>query len=171
MNCAKLESDLALYAGGDLPAGRAARLEGHLGNCADCRALVEGLRASRQLCSELRDEPLEDAMVAQVRRRVLARIGAAETAPRAGYWKWAMAAALVLAAILALPRRVGEPASVARRAVVATTKAAPVAPIIRPVRHKIARRRRPGPPLLVQFTTTDPNIVIYWLVDQKTQGD
>jgi hypothetical protein len=46
-----------------------------------------------------------------------------------------------------------------------------------PVRHRVIRRRRrapaaqSGPPLLVQFVTDDPNIVVYWLIDQKPQGD
>jgi hypothetical protein len=63
---------------------------------------------------------------------------------------------------------------------VAPAHAAPIAPApaakIIPVRHRLRRHRRapaaqPGPPLLVQFVTDDPNIVIYWLVDQKPQGD
>ena len=175
MSCSKFETDIALYAGGDLPAGRIAGIELHLAECGACRALAEELRV---LLSELRDEPLQDAMVAQVHQRVLAELGRAGfSRPARLYWKLALAAALVLAAVLLWPRH--------------STKHAPVAPIARaepsqvtpppvnivPVRHRIVRRPRrapaaqPGPPLLVQFVTNDPNIVIYWIVNQKPQGD
>jgi anti-sigma factor RsiW len=45
MTCSKLETDIALYAGGDLPCGRIARVEAHLAECADSRALAQELRA------------------------------------------------------------------------------------------------------------------------------
>jgi hypothetical protein len=48
-------------------------VESHLAECADCRALAEELRASQALLGELRDEPLEDAMLAAVRGHVLRR--------------------------------------------------------------------------------------------------
>jgi anti-sigma factor RsiW len=179
MSCSKFETDIALYAGGDLPAGRIARVESHLAECADCRALAEELRAAQALLSELRDEPLEDALVAQVRQRVMAEVGGVARRPARLYWKLALAAALVLAAVLVWPRHRSGAApraaaashaaqAEAGREPAAAHGAAPLAP-----KH---RRRRapaapPGAPLLVQFVTDDPNIVIYWLVDQKPQGD
>jgi hypothetical protein len=105
MNCSKFETDIALYAGGDLPPGRIARVEAHLGECADCRALAEELRAEQALLGELRDAPLEDAMLAQVRQRVLAEVRRAGFSPRGALAPLlAIAAALVLAVILAWPR-------------------------------------------------------------------
>jgi len=185
MSCPKFEADVALYAGGDLPARRMARIESHLGACADCRALVEELRAGQELLSELRDEPYEDAMVAQVRRRVMARVTAEETRGAVPYWKLALAAALVLAAILSLPWHSGKPAQVAKKVAPARMAPAPAyAPPVEAVlvRHRVVRRHgrvplhhaqaaKPSAPLLVHFVTDDPNIVIYWLVDQKPQGD
>lgn len=174
MSCSKFESDLALYAGGDLPAGRIAQVESHLADCAGCRALVEELRTEQALLAALREEPLEDAMLARVRSRVLADLGTPR--PARLYWKLALAAALVLAAILVWPRH--HPVKRAPVARVEHPRAMPVQPPAKivPVRHRVVRRRRapaaqPGPPLLVQFVTDDPNIVIYWLVDQKPQGD
>jgi anti-sigma factor RsiW len=182
VSCSKFETDIALYAGGDLPAGRIARIESHLAECADCRGLAEELRTDRTLLGELRDEPLEDAMVAQVRRRVLAEVGAATRQPARLYWKLALAAAVVLAVALLWPRHPA-PRGEAPRAV-AASRPAPVeagwepaagrgpAPHVR--KHRPRRSvpaAQPGPPLLVQFVTDDPNIVIYWLVDQKPQGD
>ena len=178
MSCKKLESDIALYVGGDLPAPRTARVESHLSECADCRALAEDLRAGQRLLGELRDDPLEDAMVAQVHGGVMAKVRTAEASPRGALAPLlAVAAATVLAVILFWPRHSPEPAKIAR---VQPAPLATIAPAQRvkivPARHRLVRRRRarapqPGPPLLVQLVTNDPNIVIYWLVDQKPQGD
>jgi len=182
MSCSKLETDIALYAGGDLPPGRIPRVEAHLGECADCRALAEELRAEQALLSELRDEPLEDAMVAQVRQRVLAEARRAGFTPRGALAPLlALAAALVLAVVLAWPRHrsgAAPRAAAASHAAQAGAGRGPAAaygaaPLARKSRHHVRRAptAQPGPPLLVQFVTDDPNIVIYWLVDQKPQGD
>jgi anti-sigma factor RsiW len=185
MSCPKFEADVALYAGGDLPARRMARIESHLGACPDCRALVEELSAGQELLSELREAPLEDAMVAQVRRRVMARVTAEKTRGAVPYWKLALAAALVLAAILSLTWRSGKPPQLANEEAPARMAPAPasVPPVEAvPVRHRVVRRHgrpplhhaqaaQPSAPLLVHFVTDDPNIVIYWLVEQKPQGD
>jgi anti-sigma factor RsiW len=176
MSCARLETDIALYAGGDLPDGRIARVAAHLSECAGCRALAQELRAGQAMLSGLRDEPLEGAMLAQVRRRVLAEVAATTRPPSRLYWKLALAAALVLAAVLAWPRHSSKHAPMAPIARAEPSHVTPPANIVT-VRHRVVRRHRrtpapqPGPPLLVQFVTNDPNIVIYWLVDQKPQGD
>ncbi len=176
MNCAKWEAEIALYAGGDLPARRVAPLENHLAVCARCRALLQDLRAGQALLAELRDDPLPPAMLARVRANVLAEVGAPR--PSRPYWKLAPAAALALALATALlsPRhRAVEPPQPTPAAPVRMAEARPAEVV--PVRHRALRRhRRPpaaksGPPLLVQFVTDDPNIVIYWLVDQKPEGD
>jgi anti-sigma factor RsiW len=180
MSCSKFETDIALYAGGDLPAGRIARVESHLADCADCRALAEDLRASQTLLAELRDDPIADALAALVHHRVLAQLRT--TAWRAGFSPrgalaplLALAAAVILAVILAWPRHAAKQAPVAR---VESLQLLPaprsnIVPVRRRVvhRHHPAPAAQPGPPLLVQFVTDDPNIVIYWLVDRKPQGD
>ena len=182
MSCSKFETDIALYAGGDLPAGRIARIESHLVECAGCRALAAELRAGRALLGELRDDPLEDAMLAAVRRNVLRQLWGRPSAcgglSGRPYWKLALAAALVLAVVLAWPRHppakeVLVPRGAAPRAAAASHAAPSVVPVARRVRrrHRTTPAAQPGPPLLVQFVTDDPNIVIYWLVDQKPQGD
>jgi anti-sigma factor RsiW len=186
MSCSKFETDIALYAGGDLPPGRMARVEAHLAECADCRALAEDLRAEQALLSELRDDPLEDAMLAQVRQRVLAEVR--HTGWKAGFSPrgalaplLALAAALLLAVILIWPRHhsgAAPRAAAASHAVQAEVGRGPAAahgaaPLARKSRHHLRRppAAQPGPPLLVQFVTDDPNIVVYWLIDQKPQGD
>jgi anti-sigma factor RsiW len=180
MNCSKFVNDIALYAGGDLPDGRIAPVEAHLAQCSDCRALSDELRAGQALLGELRDEPLEDLMVAQVRRRVMAQVGVAPRQPSRLYWKLALAAALLLAAVLLWPRHAARhfTAPLVARVEPPHVTQAPRISMAR-ARHRIVRRhhrRAPataetGPPLLVQFVTDNPNIVVYWLVDQKPQGD
>jgi len=178
VSCPKREADIALYAGGDLPAGRIGQIESHLGHCGDCRALLEELRAGQALLSELQDEPLDEALVAQVRRRVLARVAEEGPGLARRYWKLALAAALILAAILALPWRAAKRQPVARVEPSPRIQPAPAAPPVivparRPVvrRHRRAKPPRAAAPLLVKFVTDDPNVVIYWLVDRKPEGD
>jgi anti-sigma factor RsiW len=175
MSCSKFENDVALYAGGDLPAGRMARVESHLVECPACRALAGELSA---LLSGLRDEPLDDEMVTQVHNQVLS-----EVRRRAGFSRrgalaplLALAAALVLAVVLLWPRHQANPVPLVRVDPAPHTPAP--RPTIVPVHRRVVkhhRRRAPavqpsGPPLLVQFVTDNPDIVIYWLVDRK-QGD
>ena len=175
MNCAKRTIDIALYAGGDLPANRLGRTIAHLEACAECRALLDDLRAGQTLLSELEDEPLEDVMAAHVRQRVLAQLAVSETVASRRYWAWALAGAVLLAAILTLPWRMEKQAPLAR-VENAPPKVAEAPPAVAKAQRPVARRHhrakpRPGEPLLVQLVTDDPNIVIYWLVDPKPQGD
>jgi len=172
MSCSKFENDVALYAGGDLPAGRIAHIESHLAECADCRALAAGLRA---LLVGLRDDQIEDALVAQLHHRVLAEVRRAGFSRRGALAPLlGLAAALILAVVLLWPRHAVKTLPMAR--VEPSHIAVPPAAII-PAKHRVLHRRhrapaaQPGPPLLVQFVTDDPNIVIYWLVNQQPQGD
>jgi len=206
MNCKKFEAGMALYAGGDLTPGRVSRIEQHLAQCPDCRMLVEELHSARASLAEMKDEPIDEAMVANVRRNVLSRIGTRR--PLRLSWAFALAAGVVLAVILAWPRQHEEAprriASVSR-----TPAAGPLPPAASKELRKTGRpaplksseflscvaardqlplcahraaltHKRPRPPrpaahpsepLLVQFVTDDPNIVIYWIVDPNKQGD
>ena len=175
MNCARWKIDIALYAGSDLPANRLGGAIAHLEACAECRALLDDLRAGQTLLSELEDEAIEDAMAANVRRRVLARLPVVQAGTAHGYWAWALAAAVLLAAILTLPWRMEKQAPLAR-VENAPPKVAEAPPAVAKAQRPVARRHhrakpQPSEPLLVQLVTDDPNIVIYWLVDPKPQGD
>lgn len=100
------DRDLALWAGGDLPAGEAERIAEHLSACPACRALADGLRASRDGLESLGAEPVDPAALVRIRDGVRRRL-AEETAPagwsagrsRTALWPWALAAALALAAL------------------------------------------------------------------------
>lgn len=180
MNCSRAQKLIALYVGDDASGRKSRRVETHLEACAACREFAARLQASQNALRELRGEAVDEAVLRQIRQQVLARVG------RAGYplgglprWRWAyaLAAALMLAAgVWFLPRR-EPPVPMPRK--VARTPAAPLAaPAARPVPmqavarvRKRARRkpRRPvsSQPLLVKFETSDPNVVIYWIVDRN----
>lgn len=180
MSCKKWNTDVALFAGGDLPERRLARVLSHLESCADCRELAEDLRAGRALFRESGDEAIGDEMAMQVRRAVLARLPAENARATPRYWAWALASGMVLAVILALPSLSPKQTLVERRQPTPVRVAETPLPAS-PVRHAAVRRhhraptRRAAPqsgePLLVQLVTDDPNIVIYWLVEPKPQGD
>jgi hypothetical protein len=98
------ERDVALWAGGDLPAGEAARVEDHLAGCPDCRALGETLRAGRAAVESLAAEPIDETALARVRQGLRRRLAeeearAARRRRSAAAAAWAMAAALVAAAL------------------------------------------------------------------------
>jgi len=174
MSCTRWESDVALYVGGDLPEHDAERVEQHLADCAECRTLAEELCTELGALAELRDEPLEDAMVAQVRRGVMSRIEGRR--PWRLYWGLALAAAVLVAVVLMWPQTLQKQvAPVAARVPEAPTSRAGWEPAAgrgpAPRKHRKRRVAPAEPTLLVQFVTDDPNIVIYWLVDQKPQGD
>lgn len=100
MTCKRYEKKLALYAGGDLPANDAKRVEAHLHACASCRASLEGIEASREALSALHDiEPPSDDLAA-IRQAV--REGIVNAAPpRIGApLRWGFAAAVCAVAVV-----------------------------------------------------------------------
>jgi hypothetical protein len=179
MKCTEWQAEIALHAGRDLPSADVPRVERHVAECADCRALLADLRAEQSAIAQLRDDPLEDAMLAEVRRRVLQEIDVGRRAALVPlFWKLSLAAALVLAVLLAWPKHhpAAKPEPLARAE--RPQYIPPPAPAPSVARHHRARTHRRAPsaqpsaePLLVQFLSNDPNIVIYWIVDPKPQGD
>lgn len=171
MTCRDFEPLIALYVEGDVAD---LELERHLSRCADCRGLLEDLRASQAAVKDLASEAVDPALLATVRSGVLARIDGRGRV----VWRWtaALAAAVALLVVLALPAR--KPAPPPRPTIAKAppkspdpvqAAAADDRPRPRPRSHVThARKSRPGagPPLVVKMLTDDPNIVIIWLVDQ-----
>jgi anti-sigma factor RsiW len=160
MTCREYEPLLALYVGGDLDG---CDVEGHLADCAECRALLEDLRASQALLKELSAEAVDAALLSAVRAGVLAK-----TRPRR-LWPWVAACAAAAALVMALiPARAPIPKRAPALPKTEAVRAVPT-PTSKPA---LARRKRPrrqphkAEPLVVKVLTDDPNIVIIWLVDQ-----
>lgn len=121
---------------------------------------------------ELRDEPVDQAVLDGIRRRALAQIAAAP--PRRGLrWWWFLppaAAAAVAGAMLLGMVRAPEPP----RPMAFTPPPMPALPSPRPVPRRAAPVRAHAAatePLLMKIVTDDPDVVIYWIVEGTQKGD
>jgi hypothetical protein len=113
--------------------------------------------------TSLRDEPLEEAALAEVRGRVRTRI----RRTRRGWWiAFGSAAAAVLFGVMLWPppeRPLRPPEFAGANVVLApVAQIAPPSPVKRPKRRKPAEP--PPEPMKIQMLTDDPDIVIVWLV-------
>jgi anti-sigma factor RsiW len=169
MNCRRFEKLFALYIEGDLPERKWRAVEEHVAGCEACRDFAARLEASQRAVKDLRDEPADAEALEEIRGLVLARIAVSEPKPRFS-WRFAYAAAaavLAIAAVVWVPRPTPPPLPVPVASLPAPVlpEAAPKPPVRRAV-HKLRPAPRPRPePLLVKFETSDPNVVIYWIVE------
>ena len=166
MSCDR-ELQVALYAGGDLPAGQVDAVEQHLATCAECRDSLPVYSAN---CAALADAvEIDAAAAAAVRHRVMSELRGG----RSRWWPAIVAAAAALLVAIAI-RSQTEKAVLyyVPRAPAVANVVVPHAPAGITVQH---RRRRPAQaksdetkpeePILVKIKTDDPNIVIYWIAD------
>ena len=167
MSCDR-EVQVALYAGGDLPAGEVDAVEQHLATCAECRDSLPVYSAN---CAALADavNEIDAAAAAAVRHRVMSELRGGRTR----WWPaWVGTAAALLVAIA-----IGSQSERAVLYYVPGTPAVanvvvPHAPAVITVQHHRRRPAQPKPvetkpeePILVKLETDDPNIVIYWITD------
>jgi len=180
MTCIDREPGIALYVEGDLPAREAPVLEAHLAECAACREFAAALRESQAAVKELGNDAADPAVLAAIRARVMAELAV----PRARRWAWARlwvaaaACAAVVVAALLFPRGAHELPPPPPRPVAAVPAAPRLAASrqaphrVRPAVRAVPRRAsRPAAPLLMQIVTDDPNVVIYWIVEDKERGE
>ena len=171
MDCTRFESQLALYAGGDLAEDSARELEEHLRLCPGCRELAEGLTQSQAALRRLGEEDVDGQALVDVRCRVMDEVGSRR--PSWLYtlgWRHAVAAtglAVLVATIGLWPRP--------------TIPPPPAPPAIRLPAPEVAKSRpplrrpvvpvKPAPaaqePLMVKMFTDDPDVVIVWFIDQN----
>jgi hypothetical protein len=112
----------------------------HLASCAECRRLAEDLRWNAAALQEMRIRPQRT-------------------------WAWALAAAAAIVLAIGLWRvrpQEKPPQRPAAAAIVGPTRTEPVVP----VKHT-RKKRKPAEPLRVKMFTSDPDVVIYWIVDKK----
>jgi len=165
MSCTRFEDQIALYVEGDLPDAQG--LAVHLEHCADCRGHLEALAESQAALKDLRHEPVDPAVLAAVRARVMERV----MAPRR-IWGWRVALAAVAAAVVLVALLEREPVRpIAPLPKLQVPAAVPPPPPV--VRAALPPKRRARPrvaepePLVVKIVTDDPDIVIYWIADNK----
>jgi anti-sigma factor RsiW len=176
MNCRQIEREIALYVEGDLPGRKQRQVGEHLAACGRCRDLVAGLEASQAMVKSLRGDEADDASLDEIRARVMANLRAEPQPRRSWRWAYAAAAALALVAVTWLFRPQYTPPELPRPVI-----AVPPVPSLAALPHRPAqavRRRRPRPvpalhgqrsaePLVVKLETSDPDVVIYWIIDSK----
>lgn len=183
VDCERYREHIALHVEGDLDDADARRLERHLAACAPCRAWADEMAASQQALRRQLAPPLDAATLARVRAGVLAEIGRRR---HAGPARWLALAATLLAAV-ALWRfwepRPAEPPAAEPPVVTPAppdAEAAPEPPAVMAAAPSLPppRDREPSPPppaaavgpperkpLVIKLTSSDPDLVIYWLVD------
>jgi hypothetical protein len=113
---------------------------GHLAGCAACRALAEDLRLNSAALREMEMRP----------------------APR---WEWALAAAAMILMAIAAWRIQPIPTEPGPAPHMAKVEAPKPAPVVR--RHAPQTKKQKFEPLKVKMLTSDPDVVIYWIVDRK----
>ena len=111
----------------------------HLSECAECGLLAEDLRLNAIAFREMRVRPVMR-------------------------WAWAMAAvAAAIVLSIGRPHVTPPPEKPPQKAAAAKigrpTRTAPV-------KH-VRKKRQPAEPLRVKMFTSDPDVVIYWIVDKK----
>ena len=178
MSCHKFEPLIALYIEDDLAQAEAQAVESHLAACEPCRKFAAGMRESQAALKALRAEFVDDAVLLQVRTEVLS---AASHRQRVVAWpRYAIAAGLVLALLAGWIWQMRPMARLESRPIAANVFAPPL-PVAVPAPQarthtrlaRVARHRpRAAPmfksePLVVKMITDDPQVVIYWLVDQN----
>ena len=178
MRCPKFELLIALYVENDLAQAEARALESHLAECDGCREFAAQMRESQAVLKALRTEFVDDAVLLQVRTEVLS---AASHRQRVVAWpRYAIAAGLVLTLLAGWMWQMRPMARLESRPIVANVSTPPL-PVTVPApqartrtRLPRVRRDRPQPapvfksePLVVKMITDDPQVVIYWLVDQN----
>jgi Putative zinc-finger len=161
MNCVEWEERVALYAGGDLAAEEAAGVERHLGECAGCQVFASGMRQALETMREAHREIPVEAHFAAVRARVMERIAS----PRRAIWWYAAAAAAILIMVLAV-RFEWQPVPPDPVAVV-QAPAPPAGALVIPKRPERVIRRPKTKQVMIRLVTDDPDVVIYWIAEQK----
>lgn len=178
MSCAKFELLIALYVEHDLAEAEAQAVESHLETCDGCREFAAGMHQSQSALKRLRTELVEDSVFEEVRREVLGEV--ARSRKVVAWPKYAIAAMLIVGLAASWLWRTRSRAIIDLQPMppmVAVTPPPAVVPAEAPQVHQRAvrsRRRRPRPapsfksePLVVKMITDDPQVVIYWLVDQN----
>jgi len=150
MNCRECEVEL----GSELIT---TEIEEHLKGCAECRGLWDEIRANSEAFREMAQEDLPSVSV---------RI------PSQTRWAWVamVAAAAVIVAAITFgtlhQERVRPPVLIASAPSIPEAPALPQPVAIRPAVRRTVRKQMEET-LRVKMFTSDPDVVIYWLVDKK----
>lgn len=183
MKCDWRTEAIALYIEGDLPAKQALELEQHIQSCDACRQFLTEMASTETIFKSLNSEFVEPAILRNIRSRVLEEVVKLD-APRGWFWgglrwRYALFGAVALLFGLAAVWQLRVPSAPQQKplvpvAVVIEQPKPPDLVVVKaePVRPRVSKRRIAPPKpagtedMVVQIQTNDPNIVIYWLIEQ-----
>ena len=184
------EEQLALYVDGEFWDGRSA-VEEHLRGCANCQGLLAELQESRATLLGSFREPAGEEL-RDVRLRVVRRLEGRKQAARIWVWGSVMAAVAIVLAVLLFPRQPRSvPVTQSPRLATASLQV-PYRPVVwlsmpdipkYEGRISAKHQHNPAPGLrsvtllaegdgrrVLRMTTTDPDVVILWQLNERIQG-
>jgi len=192
MSCHEFEGLIALHVEGDLDDTQRRRVESHLRSCLDCQALADELRESQAAFKSMRQDVAEQSVLSSVRARVLEDIaeieagslferlfwgGFRQRATLAGIAMLLVGGGLWLASGRHGPSAPAEPPVAVRVTVPEPESERELVPpplpkpAARPPRRNrprpVAVREEHQPQVTIKLLTDDPNVIIYWLGDEK----
>ena len=190
MKCVDFEQLIALYVEGDLLAAERNHLEKHLADCVACRSLVRDLTESQVSFKSMRDEVPDAEELALLYHRVVGEAGSPgtmtwlerfffkgfrRTVALAGMGvMFAGAGALWIVresrVVPSMPSQIAAnvpPAMEGTSAVSAQPLEFVPLPVRRPARHPQSADASEPRQVAIKFLTDDPQVIIYWLVDEK----
>jgi hypothetical protein len=188
-----MEGLIALHVEGDLDEADRRRVEQHLRTCVACQTLADEIRESQAAFKSMRQEVADQAALSSVRLRVLADIAGMESgslferlfwggfrqrATLAGLAVLLGGVALWFSASREIPTGPApDPVVVVRVPVPEPELEEPLPPpphpkpVTRPPRRKkptpVVVPSEPQPQVTIKLLTDDPNVIIYWLGDEK----
>jgi hypothetical protein len=114
----------------------------HLASCAECRGLARELRLNSCAMRDMRVRPVMP-------------------------WVLAAAAIAMVIAVWRIPAVKPPEKAAAAKIGRPTKQELPVLSSVAPTKRRSARRRKPAEQLRVKMFTSDPDVVIYWIVDKR----
>jgi hypothetical protein len=193
-NCSDFEQLIALYVEEDLSGPERGRVEVHLKECSSCWDLAEDLKESQSVFKSIREDIPDATALSVVRERVLSEVG--ELHSMSWFERLLLGGLRRKAALASIALFLAGSGALWMSRTQDIVPAPPVFVVVPPVPDiqpepaiavpapRRVRRRVPEPPpvlvaatapqeteepkqVAIKFLTDDPNIIIYWLVDEK----
>ena len=181
--CSDFEQLIALYVEEDLSGSERGRVEAHLRECSSCWDLAEDLKESQAVFKSIRQDIPDATALSSLRERVLSEVSGLE--PRTWFERLifggrrkaalaSIAVVLIGASVLRMTRPTGA-AGVVRNPD-AHRQSPPLAVLATPPQEEVTKSvPAPAPAVVteepkqvaIKFVTDDPDVIIYWLVDEK----
>ncbi len=178
------EEQLALYAGGDLLPEENSAIAAHVQGCGQCQTVLAEFHEARSFVTSSLQDP-EASQLSEVRTRLLEKLQPPRSSRR--HWDWWAAGVAAALALFILPRGFQQRPVVVRRVEPLTAslavpeKAKSESPKSVAIAH--TRRLRPreagiravtwiaqaGREPIIKMTTADPDVVILWQMNKRTE--